>query len=65
MWPPRQLPPVYASARVRYLDIIQRLLESLFIVALLVRLVDCGEALWEGILIDVELVVEFGIWIAS
>ena len=64
MRPSRQLPAVDASARIRYLDIVQTLLERLFCVSLFICLVDSGEALWERILVDVELVVELGVWIA-
>ena len=64
MWSPRQFPPVYASAWVGNLDIVKRLLEILFVVAFFVCFVDGGEALGERVLVDVELVVELGIWIA-
>ena len=64
MRPSRQLPAVDASARIRYLDIVQALLERLFCVSLVFGLVDGGEALRERILVDVELVVELGIRIA-
>ena len=64
MWSASQFPSVYASTRVGDLDIVKRLLESLFIVALFVCFVDGGETLGERVLVDVELVVELGIWIA-
>ena len=60
----RKLPAVDASARIRYLDIVQALFEVLFCASLFICFVDGGEALWEGILVDVELVVELGVWIA-
>ena len=65
MRPSCKLPSVDASSRVRYLDIVKRFLEDMPVVPLFLSLEDSGEALGEGVLVDVELVVELWIWIAS
>ena len=63
--PASQFPPIDASSGVRNLYVVQRLLKRQFVATLIFSLVDGGKALWERILVYVELVVKFGIWIAS
>ena len=62
---PSELPSVDATPRIRYLDIVQRFLEDMPVVPLLVSLENGGEPFGERVLVDVELVVELWIWIAS
>ena len=61
----RQFPTIDSSARIWYLNIVERLFECLLCISLLIALVDGTEAFGEGILIDVELVVKLWVWIAS
>ena len=62
---PSELPSVDATSRIRYLDIVQRFLEDVPVVPLFISLENGGEPLRERVLVDVELVVELWIWIAS
>ena len=60
---PCEFPAVDSTPGIGDLDVVETLFECVSFVAFLLAFVDCLQAFWERVLVDVVLVVELRIWI--